>query len=442
MKKIIIFIILGIIVPLFAGEPVSVSANKRYLVDENGKPFFWLGDTAWELFHRLNRQEADLYLQNRADKGFTVIQAVVLAELDGLNTDNAYGEKPLFDNDPARPNEKYFKHVDYIVNKAAKLGLVIGMLPTWGDKYNKQWGAGPEIFTPENASAFGEYLAKRYKDKPIIWILGGDRNPADDEDRMITNAMAKGIRLVDKKHLITYHPTGGYKASDFYIQADWLDLDFYQSGHHIRLEPHYLISYNEKSLSQEPKRPVVNGEPNYEDHPVNWLSNGERGWFDDYDCRYAAYISLLTGACGHTYGNHNIWQMWQEGRNPISFVRTKWSRALDHPGAFQMGYMRHLYESLPWEKLVTGKYQILNPDHSSFQICTLSEDQQFLLAYTADGTELTINLNDLQSEKVTATWFNPRDGERLPVGEFATDGAQTFKPHSFGRGSDWILILK
>ncbi|RYY22271.1 MAG: DUF4038 domain-containing protein, partial [Chitinophagaceae bacterium] len=63
---------------------LQVSENQRFLVTKDGKPFFWLGDTAWELFHRLSREEADTYLKNRADKGFTVIQAVALAELDGL----------------------------------------------------------------------------------------------------------------------------------------------------------------------------------------------------------------------------------------------------------------------------------------------------------------------------------------------------------------------
>ncbi|WP_395821362.1 DUF4038 domain-containing protein [Archangium minus] len=37
---------------------LRVSSNSRYLVKEDGSPFFYLGDTAWELFHRLNRSEA------------------------------------------------------------------------------------------------------------------------------------------------------------------------------------------------------------------------------------------------------------------------------------------------------------------------------------------------------------------------------------------------
>ena len=107
---------------------LMVSPDHHYLLKKDGKPFFWLGDTAWELFHRLNREEARQYLDNRAAKGFTVIQAVVLAEFDGLNTPNAYGQLPLLNNDPTTPNEAYFKHVDFIVNEANKRGLIIAML--------------------------------------------------------------------------------------------------------------------------------------------------------------------------------------------------------------------------------------------------------------------------------------------------------------------------
>ena len=57
---------------------LRVSDNGRYLQTLDGKPFFWLGDTAWELFHRLSREEAEMYLKNRAAKGFTVIQAVAV----------------------------------------------------------------------------------------------------------------------------------------------------------------------------------------------------------------------------------------------------------------------------------------------------------------------------------------------------------------------------
>src|SRR5689334_3846507 len=103
---------------LSASAQFSISSNKRFLL-KDGKPFFWLGDTGWELFHRLNREEADRYFKQRSEQGFTIVQAVVLAEMDGIRDPNPYGEVPFANEDPTKPNEKYFEHVDYIVNKAA-----------------------------------------------------------------------------------------------------------------------------------------------------------------------------------------------------------------------------------------------------------------------------------------------------------------------------------
>jgi len=97
---------------------LKVSENKHFLVFEDGTPFFYLGDTAWELLHRLSKSDAEKYLENRRLKGFTVIQTVVLAELDGLNDPNAEGERPLIDNNPLLPNEKYFQHIDWVIKKA------------------------------------------------------------------------------------------------------------------------------------------------------------------------------------------------------------------------------------------------------------------------------------------------------------------------------------
>ena len=79
---------------------LKVSENKRFLVTAEGRPFFWLGDTAWELFHRLDREDADRYLDKRANQGFTVIQAVAIAEFDGHAVPNPYGHLPLIDLDP------------------------------------------------------------------------------------------------------------------------------------------------------------------------------------------------------------------------------------------------------------------------------------------------------------------------------------------------------
>src|SRR6516162_1992709 len=156
------------------GMKLKVSANGRYFVDQDGKPFFYLGDTCWLLFQRLNRQEVDDYLHDRAAKGFTVIQAYVLRGLGQRHPDGAtslLGASPLTDRDPARPNEAFFKHVDHVVNRANELGLVMALVTA------KSWHVGkhPErVFDAKSAYAFGKFLGRRYKDNAVLWYVGGD----------------------------------------------------------------------------------------------------------------------------------------------------------------------------------------------------------------------------------------------------------------------------
>ncbi|HEY9696147.1 MAG TPA: glycoside hydrolase family 140 protein [Trichocoleus sp.] len=419
---------------------LTVAPNKRFLLDAARQPFFYLGDTAWELFHRLNREEAILYLQDRARKGFTVIQAVVLAELDGLGQPNPFGDVPLKQNDPTQPNEAYFRHVDFIVDEAEKRGLFIGMLPTWGDKWNKRQGIGPEIFTPDNAATFGEYLGKRYQNKPIIWILGGDRSPEDERHPAIIRAMARGLKKGDGgNHLITFHPMGGTNSATWFHNDDWLDFNMFQSGHSAPNIPNYETVTANYALT--PIKPTLDGEPCYEDHPIEW--NPQNGWFDQADVRKAAYWSMLAGACGHTYGNHNIWQMWQPGRSPISSARTPWQEALQHPGATQMGYLRQLFESRAFTKLVPDQSLLVNDTGEGGDRiqAARAEDGSFGFIYTPTGMPFTVNLEKMRGNSVSAYWYDPRQGTRTAVDEVPTTNFQEFTPPSRGRGNDWILGL-
>jgi hypothetical protein len=423
-----------------AASRLKVSENKHFLVREDGSPFFYLGDTAWELFHRLNREEADFYLTNRAAKGFTVIQAVVLAEFDGLTVTNAYGHLPLQNNDPTRPVEPYFQHVDSIVKKAEQLGLYIGMLPAWGDKWNQKRGVGPEIFTPSNAEAYGRFLGKRYKDKPIIWILGGDRNPENDRHREIICAMAKGLRSGDGgSHLITYHPQGSSNSSQWFHNEDWLDFNMIQSGHAAASIPNYEAITKNYNLT--PAKPTLDGEPRYEDHPINWKPS--EGWFDDWDVRQAAYWSLLAGACGHTYGNHDIWQFFQPDRKPVSAARTTWKTAIDHPGAAQMGYARKLFESRPYQSLAPDASVLVeDPGTGADHIqAARATDGSFIFVYTPTGKAVTVRLGKLPGSRVNAFWFDPRTGKASSIGLYPTLGTRQFDPASHGRGNDWLLVL-
>jgi len=425
-------------------KSLKVSQNGRFLQYDDGKPFFYLGDTAWELFHRLNRQQADKYLENRAEKGFTVIQAVVLAQLNGLDEPNPYGALPLIDKDPQKPNEAYFEHVDYIVRQANKLGLVIGMLPTWG-KYWSFNNPRQVIFDEKNAHTYGEFLGERYKNNSIIWILGGDHNIHTDSERKIIEAMALGLKAGDGgKHVITFHPRGPGLSSDYLHDAEWLDFNMFQSSHSGHDHDNGLFAEHDYAL--KPPKPTLDGEPRYETIPVGFYFAGmnPQDRFDDYDCRQAAYWSLLAGACGHTYGNNNIWQMWMLGRTPIISAAIPWNESLDHPGAFQMGLVRKLFESRSYQKLVPNQSMIkAGPASGGGKIrAALADDGSFAFIYSSRGQQFTLDKSVIKGKRVSEIWYDPRYGISYKIHTGDTNGFQTYTPPTTGRGNDWILIIE
>ena len=428
---------------------LKVSDNKRFLVTEDGKPFFYLGDTAWELFHRLDRDEADHYLDNRARLGFTVIQAVALAEHGGLTDPNPYGHLPLVDNDPARPVEEYFAHVDYIVEKANSLGMYIGFLPTWGDKWNRMWAGGPEIFTPENAFAYGEFLGRRHRDKGIIWILGGDRIVEKEQHTQIMRGMAKGLRQGDGgAHLITWHPTGGRGSSEVYHDEDWLDFNMRQNGHGVEFTGRY--DQTAADYARTPIKPVIDGEPVYEDHPVAFKAN-ELGHSIAADCRRAMYWDLFTGAFGHTYGHHSVWQFYDPAkRKPVNMPLLPWRDAINQPGAQQMQQGRWLIESRPFlsripddSLIVPAEVPTSIPGAGTRRfVATRDGAGTYAFVYAPVSIPFTVRTAALKAQRLRAWWFNPRTGEATPLAEFDNDAlTRGFTPPDKGEHLDWVLVL-
>jgi hypothetical protein len=426
---------------------LTVSGNHRFLVSADGRPFFWLGDTAWELFHRLNREEAERYLRNRAERRFTVIQAVALAELDGLDTPNPYGERPLVDHDPTRPNERYFAHVDWIVAKANALGLYVGFLPTWGDKWNKKWGVGPEIFTPENAAVYGEWLGRRYRDAGIVWILGGDRPVETDTHRAVIAALARGLRAGDGgAHLITFHPTGGQGSAAPFHGEPWLDLNMRQNGHVAEFTGRY--DQTRVDYDRTPIKPVLDGEPLYEDHPIGFKQK-EHGHSLAVDVRRPLYWNLFSGAFGHTYGHHSVWQMWAPGRAAINDPLLPWTEAIDQRGAAQMQHARALLESRPFltripdpDVIVADRVATSVPGAGRYALAATRDSAgSYAMVYAPAGRPFTVRLGKIAGPRATAWWFNPRDGKATPAGTFDTSADHTFTPPDPGEALDWVLVL-
>jgi hypothetical protein len=439
------------------GRPLprlKVSADHRFLVEADGRPFFYLADTAWELFHRLDRKNAAAYLKTRSGQGYTVVQAVALAELDGLTEPNAYGHLPLVDKDPARPattaganparkgEYDYWDHVDYIVDEANRNGIYVGLLPTWGSWVVKNPRKDESIFTTASAQTYGEFLGKRYGRKGIIWILGGDRSPEGVED--IWRAMAKGIAIgVAGREdydavLMGFHPRGGATSSTSFHNDSWLDVNMQQTGHGLAesAQPWARIA---KDYALSPPRPVIDAEPLYEDHPLAFRSS-QYGYSLDAHVRQRAYWDLFSGSCGHTYGNHAVWQMYAPGRKPINGPLMYWYEAIHRPGALEMRYVRALIESRPVLSRVPDQSLITDALQGADHIAATRGDG-YAFVYDAQGRPFTLALGKISGGRVQCWWYNPRSGDSTDAGQFENKGTQAFVAPSEGFGSDWVLIV-
>lgn len=417
---------------------LKVSENKRFLQHQNGTPFFYLGDTAWELFHRISREEAEKYLENRKQKGFTVIQAVGLAELKGLDEGNYYGDLPLIDKDPTKPNEKYWKHVDWVIDKAAEKGLYIGLLPTWGSHVNDQ-----PVINVDNARAFGEWIGNRYKKKPnIIWILGGDRTgqTQDKDFRPIWRAVAKGIKIQDSNHLITYHPPAGTSSSTWFHDDSWLDFNMIQTGHSNR---HNRGSYLfiESDYNRSPVKPTLDGEIRYEDHPIAW--NPSNGYFRSDDVRQAAYWSVFAGGAGVTYGHHSIWQFYgsRSAQYPVSHPEDYWYNKLNSPASSQMRHLKNLILSRPFFSRVPDTSIIAGKNEEGASHMRATRGDGYAFVYFSLGQSQDIQMSKISGD-IRCWWYDPRSGKAQEIGQFNNSGVIKFDaPGNTAPGNDWILVM-
>lgn len=449
---------------------IRVSPNPRYLMTTDGQPFFWLGDTAWELFHRMTREEAEEYLELRRAQGFNVIQAVALAEFNGLHQPNRYGDVPLLQDDPTQlavtpgsnpANEQeydYWDHVDFIINRIADKGMYVGLLPTWGDKVAQLWGEGPRVFNENNAAAYGAALAQRYaRYWNVIWIVGGDR-PAvykinrdgkelEIDDRPIWRAMAMGIKRELPDAFITYHPAGGsYSTSSFIHSEAWLNMNSFQSGHGSREADAW--NWVSRDLALKPMKPTLDMEPCYEDHPVNpWDGKWTRarGYFTAYDVRARIYRSVFAGACGVTYGHHQVWQFLNADLYPpinVGDTVIGWRTALKAEAANQLHHLKRLMLSRPYFDRLADSTLIAadrGRDYTDIRVATRDQRGTYAFVYLPQNKPIAVDLRKLSGDQVAVTWFNPTTGRAERSAPIKSKGIVTLTPPR--HGTDWVLIL-
>jgi hypothetical protein len=441
---------------------LKVSDNGRFLVTESGSPFFWLGDTSWNLFQRTSLEDTpdqpaiERYFAARARQGFTVIQAVLLM---GIKS-NTYGHDPFTKGDSPRPkvepgpDNDYWDVADRLIDLGEKYGLYMALLPVWLDSLSDK---DPIVRDPQVAYRYGHFLGSRYRAKThIIWILGGD--PAGknkDVDNLLRLAMtralaegiADGVNNIDRQDgqadysttLMSFHPKGGHHSSSERLHAEpWLDFNMIQTTTHFSVHNYATVRID---YGKMPAKPTLDAEVAYENSLSLRKEEPQDRRITPWDVRRAAYWAVFAGGFGHTYGHRSFIQWTRRGENTGRGGDVPWYEMLDAPGANQMHHLRALMESRPFLSRVPDQGLLAEDAGQSPEHTQATRGDGYALIYTPTGRRFTVKLGSISKAKVKAWWFDPRTGAAKSIGEFDSSEEREFVPPSGGPDNDWVLVL-
>lgn len=449
-KYFIVFVLTSFLsVSLFSQkiDYLSVSPSGDFLMKNNGKPFFYMGDTGWLLMKKLNRKEANYYLDKRKEQGFNVIQIMVLHDANDVNV---YNDKALVNGNivtPYQTNGKDFKdhvqydywdNVEWVVDACAKRGMYVALVPLWGSVIKKTKPTKAMI------RMYMNYLCHKISDrKNIIWLIGGDIR--GDQFSDLWAEMADVIRFNNPNQLITFHPRGRTSSLDWFANEKWIDFHSVQSGHKNYSQD--STGYGEDSwryirekYEKNNLKPILDIEPVYEEIPKGLKDTICGRWSSD-DIRRSAYWSVFAGGCGITYGHNSVMQFYSIGDRDANYFPTKeWEMALEAEGAKQMQYLKLLLEDRMENRRDLTSWVKNQGTRYDYIIGTGGE--KFALFYTTKGNKIIIDKSRLEHRSYKTFWFNPRNGMRTEAKAIEDPKGWLFSPQGISKlGNDWVLEI-
>lgn len=414
--------------PVLSHGPLTTSNNGRYLQFADGTPFFWLGDTAWNGVLLSKAEDWTRYLMARREQGFNVIQFVA-TQWRASTAGDSQGELAFEGTDHITINPAFFQRADPKVAAINEHGMIAAPVMLWT---LTEIDPG-QTLTEAASTRLVRYEQARWGAYQVVWLLGGDGRYHQDDRAARFKRIGRAVFGDRHDRLVTMHPCGVSWVGELFGEESWFDFIGYQSGHgdsaeHVR----WLVQGPPATeWSNEPVKPVINLEPNYEGHPA--YETGDK--FSDYHVRRASYWSLLVSPpAGVTYGNNEIWT-WREDPGPAENHRNigtvqPWHEGVETPGISNMTTLRGFFEMLRWTKMTPApellKQQPGDEDPNRFVAAAQTLDEAQVVIYLPLGGTV-----ELTRDFGSARWFNPR------TGEWSTAEAGYTAPDE----QDWLLVL-
>ena len=418
--------------PLNTAFPLKVSDNRRYLVDQAGRPFFVMGDTPW-FIQKLKLEDVRMLMDDRVAKGFNTLFLELLDD-SRIPSRDGYGN-PAFETDTnlTQPAEAYWKYAEQVMEEAEKRGLFVIHSELW-------YGAGKGLWMhhvkPDNAKVYGAFIGKRFaRFKNLMWMHAGDRNP-DANLAECTRVLAREIQAAAPHHLHTVHNAHEFASARFHHEDAWLDvnLGYTYGAAYLHILPEYQQS--------NPVRPVILGETGYEAEPnaIHLLPDAKAGdLWTPFRIRRNAWWAVTSGAMGYCAGTR-LWRWepnWRETMQVRSIQETP-------------NLLRGL-STISWWKLVPdAKHEFLTAGFgewkkADYATAELANDGSCAVVYVPSARTITVDLAKLKGP-VMVQWFDPTTGQFTAVegAAFAQLGKRESTPpqaNSTGE-SDWVLFCR
>jgi hypothetical protein len=240
------------------------------------------------------------------------------------------------------------------------------------------------------------------------------------------------------------HCGGQQWPAEEFRRESWLDILGYQSGHGDSDATWRWLAEGPpaQDWSIEPRLFQLNLEPAYEHH-VAYQSGQPH---TPQAVRRALYWSLLNApTAGVTYGGHGVWG-WDDGSgppvdHPNSGTPLPWRQALTMPSAEQMAHVTALFSEIEWWRLRPAPTLIVDQpgalDAKRTVLVAQAEAGDLVVAYIPAGGAVTLRTTTLKLG-LQASWFNPRTGERTPIGVVDNSQVAHFQTPD---PEDWVLVM-
>lgn len=418
--------------------PLKANRDGRFIVDANGKPTFLKGCAAWRLTYNVPMEGVRRFIADRKQRGFNALIMEITPDNGTGNrgdVPDVNGEHCFIGRDLAKPNERFFRHVDSVLNLCREMQVTVMLFPLYLGCCTDGWLEMLREAPNDTAKcrAYGAWVAKRYRHLPnIIWASGGDHNETPE-----SIAFAEGLASEDTTHLHTYHTNPAFTSTERLPNASWLNLScIYTYFPDQNVEEYHVYGQIHQEMLRNKRMPYIMSESAYE------FERGET----TQTIRRQAWWALLSGVSGHFFGNRDVWMM-----------NENWSNMLNTPATKSMQVFHDVVDRIPWSALepdwqhmvfVSGRGHFnggTQPGGEDYATAAISHDGTLALLYLPEYRSVGVNMERFPYP-VTVSWLDPFNGQRIVSAQHvANKGYGKWSPPralNSQRFEDWVLIIE